>query len=92
MMGILHGAWIVGESWVTACAAAGCPVLEEPHEVVGDANGNLQGPILGRLQRPAKLLHGTEVLLIKVPLHCKSSHLRPVRILSTAFDICCCCT
>ncbi|CAL8465588.1 g5124 [Coccomyxa elongata] len=63
MMGILHGAWIVGESWVTACAAAGCPVLEEPHEVVGDANGNLQGPILGRLQRPAKLLHGTEVYL-----------------------------
>ncbi len=75
MMGILHGVWIVGESWVAACAAAGCPVPEEPHEVVGDANGNQQGPILGRLQRSAKLLHGTEVRINKIPLHCHAGHI-----------------
>lgn len=61
MMGILHGAWIVSSSWVDACAAAGSPVAEDSHEVAGDCSGNQQGPILGRLQKNAKLLHGWEV-------------------------------
>ena len=61
MMGILHGTWIVSDSWVDACTAAGCPVPEDAHEVAGDCNGNQQGPILGRLQKSAKLLHGWEV-------------------------------
>lgn len=62
MMGILHGTWIVGDSWVAACAAAGNPVPEDSHEVKGDSNGNLEGPILGRMQKSEKLLRGWEVI------------------------------
>lgn len=62
MMGILRGVWVVGDGWVAACAAAGRPMPEDTHEVAGDINGNQGGPILGRLQRHAQLLHGYEVL------------------------------
>jgi hypothetical protein len=69
MMGLLAGDWVVGTSWIDACTAAGRALPEEDHEVAGDALGNMQGPILGRLQKDAreKLLTGFEVCILDRP-------------------------
>lgn len=39
LMGLLGGAWVVGEDWLAACLAAGGPVEEGGFEVGGLAGG-----------------------------------------------------
>jgi len=64
-MGIATGAWVVGTSWMAECTEKGQPTPEQDHEVLRDASGAEEGPILGRVHAYAhnRLLSGHEVSL-----------------------------